>query len=213
MKQKWGLVLFSISLCLFLFASAWKYYEADQGVKIKTALDQSKELLIPSYAPQIGSQNPQIELVEFLDPQCESCRAFHPFTKHLVKKYGDKLRLTIRYAPFHEHSRFAIKVLEGARAQGKYWEALDILFKYQPYWGPHHGARPELIWTFLEKSHIDIEKIKKNMDNPQHDKLIKKELETLEKLGVRMTPSFFVNGEKLKEFGKESLEKLINAHQ
>ena len=168
-------------------------------------------LLIPPNAPQKGSNNPAVEIVEFLDPQCESCRTFYPIVNRILEKYPDKLRLTIRYVPFHEYSDFAIKVLEASRKQTKYWETLRVVFKYQPYWGGHHNAKPEVLWRMLPEAQLDLVKLQEDMGDPRLLDLIKRDQEDASKLGVQKTPSFFVNGIKLKKFGEQPLIELIES--
>lgn len=211
MKNRWGIIAFIICFTAFVFVAAWKYYGYNEQSKINKLMGESYELFIKPYSPQTGSGKPKVELVEFLDPECESCSEFSGFVKELLKEFKDDLRLTIRYAPFHGNSKFAIKVLEGAKAQGKYWECLELLFKYQPYWGDHHHPRPELIWQILKEANVDIEKIKAQMGDPAHDKMIESELQDVQTLEVRATPTFFVNGEKLRTFSRDSLKKLIES--
>ena len=55
-------------------------------------------------------------IVEFFDPACEACRAFHPIVKDIMAEHGDAVRVVIRYTPFHgAASEEAIRVLEAAR--------------------------------------------------------------------------------------------------
>src|SRR5690606_2620613 len=115
-------------------------------------------------------------LVEFLDPECESCRAFHPLVKMLMSEFEGKIQLVIRYAPFHGNSRLVIRILEAARLQGKYWETLEVLFQYQPQWGSHHHPRPDLIWKYLPEAGVDVNRIREDMHNPEIEAMIEKEI-------------------------------------
>ena len=95
--------------------------------------------------------------MEFLDPECESCRELYPYVKQIMAKHKDRVRLVIRYAPFHPNSEFAIRILESLRLQGKYWEGLELLFEHQPEWGSHHNPKPELIWGLLPELGVDVD--------------------------------------------------------
>jgi protein-disulfide isomerase len=127
----------------------------------------------------------------------------------LLQENEGKVQLVVRYAPFHPNSRFAIKILEAARKQGKYWEVMEVLFQYQPQWGDHHHPQPELIWKYLPESGVDVARIKEDMNDPAIDEMIEKEIQDLKDLGVRGTPTFFVNGRPLERFGFEPLRELI----
>ncbi|MBH49104.1 MAG: disulfide bond formation protein DsbA [Halobacteriovorax sp.] len=168
-------------------------------------------MLERDYSPTLGPDDAKVTLVEFLDPECESCRAFYPFVKELMAKYPNDIRLVVRYAPFHGNSKFAIKILEAARKQNKYWEALGVLFYFQPQWGDHHNPQPELIWNYLPQAGIDVEQIKKDMDDPKFVEIIEQDVSDVKDLGVRATPSFFVNGKPLTEFGFNQLQALIES--
>src|SRR5579871_5954217 len=84
--------------------------------------------LVRPHTPTLGPANAKVHLVEFLDPACEGCRAFYPVVKQLVAANPGKIRLWVRYVPIHRGADFVVKALEAARAQGKFWEALDLLF-------------------------------------------------------------------------------------
>ena len=65
-------------------------------------------------AAHIGQAGPQ-RTVEFLDPACETCRAFYPIVKDILKQYPNDVRLVIRYAPFHAGSDQVVKLLEAGK--------------------------------------------------------------------------------------------------
>lgn len=202
-----GAVLVLIATAFYFGASVYKANEAKEF----QSKGWEKEKFVPEYAPRLGPSSPEVYLVEFLDPECESCREFYPFVKMIMQENPEKVQLVVRYAPFHPNSKFAIKILEAARKQGKYWETLDVVFRSQPYWGSHHHPQPELLWKYLPEAGLDIEKLKKDMEDPEIEKMIEKEMAAVQELGVRGTPSFFVNGKRLETFGVEPLRALIES--
>ena len=123
--------------------------------------------------------------------------------------FKGKVQLVVRYAPFHQNSQIAIRALEAARMQGKYWEALELLFEKQPEWGNHHNPRPELIFDFLQSLNLNMERLKKDMESPLITKMIEQDYEDLRILNVRGTPSFYVNGRPLLNFGIGPLTELV----
>jgi hypothetical protein len=46
--------------------------------------------LVRPDSPTLGSADAPVTLVEFYDPECESCRAFHPTVKKILKDYDGK---------------------------------------------------------------------------------------------------------------------------
>ncbi len=176
------------------------------------------ESFVRDYSPRQGKKDAKVVLVEFLDPECESCRAFYPYVKKILADNPEKVQLVVRYMPFHKNSKYAIKVLEAAREQDLYWQTMAILFYFQPQWGDHHNPKPERIFPILKqiaenpesKFNIDLEKLKKDMENPKILEYIDQDMKDGKKLKVKATPTFFVNGKPLTKFGYQNLVNLIN---
>lgn len=206
MKNKKLFIFSSICLLLALFGIGVKLYQNAQKSKVSKI---ESSVFEREYSPSVGNKDAKVTMVEYLDPECESCRAFYPYVKRILNDFNGQVRLVVRYAPFHANSQFAVKILEAARKQGKYWEAMELLFHYQPAWGSHHNPRPELIWNYLPEIGLDIEKIKTDMNDPEISKIIQQDIADGQKLGVRMTPTFFVNGRQLERFGYEYLRDLV----
>ena len=113
------------------------YRKSVQGVR-KGTVNADGPLVRPD-SPTLGPADAPVTLVEFLDPECESCGAFSPTVKRILKDYDGKVRLVVRYMPFHPNSVLAATVTEAAGEQGKYWEMQELLFRRQPEWGEMHG--------------------------------------------------------------------------
>lgn len=211
-NPKTNLIIASVCFVLLFAIGAFTYKDAITK-SINSLSKTQNELFVRNYSPTLGPIDAKITLVEFLDPECESCRRFYPFVKEILKDNPGKIKLVVRYAPFHKNAKFIIKALEATRAQGKYWESLSILFKYQPYWADHHNPKPELIWSFLPQVGVDVEKAKLHMkdNNEKLSKMIEQEIADGETLSVRATPTFFVNGKPLIKFGYQQLKDAIEA--
>ena len=120
-----------------------------------------------------------------------------------------KIKLVIRYAPFHDGADYFVKILEAAKKQGKYWETLDIMYKSQRWWASHSNPQPQLIWKFLPKVGLDIERLQKDINDPAIAKLIEQDLDDAKTLNVKKTPGFFANGKPLQNFGYQQLQQLV----
>lgn len=164
---------------------------------------------VRSHSPVFGNSLARVTVVEWFDPECESCRVMHPVFKDLVKTYEDRVRFVLRYMPYHGNSMYAASALEEAREYGKYEQALDVLFEKQPLWGDHHEPRPELIVTYLTELGIPKEKLEAEYLIKKHGEKI--EIDQLDgnELGVRGTPTFYVNGRQLQSLGEAPLRDAI----
>ena len=128
-----------------------------------------------------------------------------------MKQHPDKIKLVLRYAPFHKDSSVVVAMLEAARLQGKYLETLGVIYKYQDKWASHHTPNIGLIWAFLPEAGVDIEKIKEDMKKPEIEALIAQDIADVKTLGVKATPEFFVNGKPLLKFGYKELQAHIES--
>ena len=149
-------------------------------------------------------------IVEFLDPACETCRAFYPLVKKMMAANPDRIRLVLRYAPFHNGSDKVVAVLEAARRQGKFWPALEALLAAQADWAPHHTPQVALVWRHLDGLGLNLEQMRADMAAPEIAGIIAQDLDDARILNVTQTPEFFVNGKPLPSFGYEPLKALVD---
>ncbi len=195
---------------LGLFFLGAKLYKGQKQDALNEMVKKEEQVFIRDYSPRMGDPKAKVVLVEFFDPECESCRAVYPGVKEILKEYQGKVQLVLRYAPFHGNSKEVIKALEAAKKQDKYWQALEVLFATQPQWGSHHNPRVELIYEILPKIGIDIQKLREDMKDPGLDSLLEQEMADLQRLGVKGTPTFYVNGQLPQGYSYQALRELLN---
>ncbi len=198
--------------CLVLigiFAATSFYYKGQQAEMYNFMAQNNASTFVRDHSQTLGSSDAKVFLVEFMDPACETCASFSPFVKQIMDANPGKIKLVLRYAPFHEGADYFVKILEAAKKQGKYWETLDVMFKSQENWTSHHVAQPKKIWPILQKTGLNLDQIKKDMNDPAIEKIIDQDLADAKTLSVRKTPGFFVNGKPLETFGSKQLYELI----
>ena len=209
MKRK---TLFTVALVGFFiaFIVATLIYNVerdDQAAQLATA---NQTALLRMHSPSLGPQDAPVVIVEFLDPACETCAAFYPMVKQLLAANPQKVRLVLRYAPFHKGSDQVVAALEAARKQGKLWPALETLLANQGAWVQNHAAQPGRIWPLLERAGVDLQRLRSDMAAPEITSAIEQDLLDAQTLGVRKTPDFFVNGRPLPSFGYQPLKELVD---
>lgn len=178
-----------------LFASAWP---------------QDQSALVRFHSPSLGPPAAKVEIVEFLDPACEGCRAVYPLVKQLMDAHPGRIRLTIRYAPFHKGADQVVRLLEAARRQGKYWQTLETLFSTQPRWAVNHTARLDFALKAISGLGLDMRRLEEDMRSPALAQLIQQDLRDAVALGVTGTPDFFVNGTRLAARSYDELKARID---
>jgi len=175
----------------------------------ETSESALSDIFIRPHSPRFGNSMARVTVVEWLDPECEACRAMHPAMKRIIADYGDRVLFVVRYMPFHKGSMFAASALEEAREFGKFEEALTVLFEKQAEWGNHHHPRPELIPNYLAKLGIPLAKLDREKLIAKHGEKIRLDQEDGDKVGVQGTPTFFVNELQLRELGEAELRAAI----
>ena len=122
----------SVSLILIVaFIAAVTIFQTEETSKNKNVSSDNLNIIERENAPTKGSEDARVTIVEFFDPACETCQVFYPLVNDLIKKYPGKVKVMMRYAPFHQGSDQVVKLLEAAHIQGQFWPALDILFANQ----------------------------------------------------------------------------------
>ncbi len=172
-----------------------------------TSVDRTA--LIRAHSPSLGPEQAPVVIVEFFDPACGTCRTFYPMVKQLMAGQPDRIRLVLRYAPFHKGSDKVVALLEAARRQGKFWPTLEALFESQDDWASNHTAKIELVWKHLDGVGLNLEQLAFDMTAPDLLQAIAQDLGDANTLGVSQTPEYFVNGRPLPSFGFEQLKQLV----
>ncbi len=170
-----------------------------------------ESILERAYSPSFGPKDAPVTVVEFFDPSCEACRAFHPTVKEILAAYPEDVRVVIRYTPFHEGSDVVVRLLETARMQGVFEPVLEAILESQPKWAKHGAPKLELAFQAAAAAGLDIEKAQKFMALPDITSILQQDMADVKAVGVRGTPTFFVNGKPLPEFGRQQLREFVDA--
>ena len=209
MKQK-TLFIVAAVLLLLVFALGTLVYKSEKTDQSVQLTERNRERLVRMHSPALGKADAPVVIVEFLDPACETCRAFYPLVKEMMAKNPDRIRLVLRYAPFHNGSDKVVAVLEAARKQGKFWPALEAILAAQAQWAPNHTPQVNLVWKHLEGLGLNLEQMRSDMTAPEIAAVIAQDLDDARALNVTKTPEFFVNGKPLPSFGYDPLKALVD---
>ena len=210
-KQRAVLVGAAVTLMVggfFLGASIFKSQRAERLAEIgKTATVENE--FVRGYSQRLGSPDAKVVLVEFFDPGCEACAALSPHVKAVVDAHPGQVQLVLRYIPLHQGADVAVKILEAARKQGKYWETLQMMFATQSEWASHHHPAPQKLGPYLPGLGLDVNRLQLDMQGMDIAHILQQDIADAQTLGVRKTPTFFVNGKPLPRFGLRELQELV----
>lgn len=114
------------------------------------------------------------QLVEFLDFECESCRAAHPLVEELKAEYGDRITSVNRYFP-----------LPGHRNSGTAALAVEA------------SAQAPVFRGYAQELGLDLARYDAAVAADSTKDRIRKDAAEGTALVVTGTPTFFLNGKKL----------------
>jgi protein-disulfide isomerase len=141
--------------------------------------------------PTRGSKDAKFTIVEFADFRCPHCAAAAEEIEALFGKRSDT-RLVYYYFPLggfnSEQSVKAAEAAEEARAQGKFWELSKILFAEQ------HALEDADLERYAQQVGLDMLRFKAAMASRVHRETIMKDKRLGESIGIRATPTLYVNG-------------------
>lgn len=208
-----------VTIAAVLGSNYYRSVQQSQSVTSNTNSGKPKispEQLVRPDSAVLGPADAKVTLVEFYDPECEACAAIAPAVKKMMADYEGRMRFVSRYMPLHPNSVPAAAFTEFAGENGKYWEAQEMLFKKQPEWGTKHGGpspSPAEVTGFFRKYAADLGLDAKKMEAALTEARFLEKIERDKKdgqaLGVKRTPTFFVNGRELMRFAESELRNLI----
>jgi len=202
------LVLGTAAFAALIFVVGWFAIDRTTPPVVDNEAPAGSALIRP-HSPVLGPDNAPVTIVEFFDPACEACRAMHPVLAEIRKRYPEKVRIVMRYATFHDGSDIAVRILETARLQDVFEPVLEALLAAQPQWADHSGARLDIAWAVAAEAGLDVDKAREEMDASQIDNVLTQDTADVATVGVRQTPTFFVDGRPLLDFGAQQLIDMV----
>lgn len=112
----------------------------------------------------------------------------------MLDKYPNDVKLVVKNFPIASH-KYALKAATAAlaaNAQGKYWEFHTKLFEN------YNKLNDTKIQDIAKELGLDMEKWTKDMELPAIKRSIAEDVANGRQVGVRGTPTVFINGKALK---------------
>ena len=153
-----------------------------------------------------GDVNSPVIVVEFTDFQCSACGGMYPIVEEVLKSYGPRVHFVMRNFPLttvHPNAYNAAQAAEAAKAQGKYWEYIDVLFKNQT------TLDRDSLKKYAAQVGLDRKQFDADFDSGKYEPVVRHDVEEGEGYGIEATPTIFINGVMLTEFSGEGLRAAI----
>jgi protein-disulfide isomerase len=186
-------------------------YREAVAASAREAAAKASAALYREHAPVIGPTDAKVTITEFFDPSCEACRAFYPIVKQIMGMHEGKVRLVLRYAALHEGSDEVIRIIEAARLQDKFTPVLEALLDQQPEWAVHSAPDLEKAWSIAGSAGLDLVRAKADSQSDGINAVLVQDAADVTAVGLTQTPTFFVNGKPLTEFGPQQLYDLVTS--
>jgi protein-disulfide isomerase len=181
---------------------------ADTGAEAEAAAVATREdSLRLSTAP--GST---VDLVEFLDFECEACRAAYPAVEQLRAEYGDRVDFVLRYfpVPSHANAERAARAVEAAARQGRHEAMYALMFETQTEWGEQQVPMDDRFRGYAERIGLDMGRYDADYTDPATAARVEADRRDGLALGVRGTPTFFVDGRMLEPRSLDDLRTALD---
>lgn len=155
-------------------------------------------LLYNDNAASWGPEDAPIQLVEFSDFECPYCSRFAAVVNQLKNDYEGNLRVVFRNFPlsFHVNARLLARGAVCANAQGNFWAFHDVAFQRQARLN-RPGASPLSVQDVAELAGdvgLNAEEMRFCLESSASDEQVARDRSDGEALGLRGTPTIFVNG-------------------
>lgn len=146
----------------------------------------------------IGDENAPVTIIEYASMTCPHCKSFHESTyKQLKEEYIDtgKAKFIMREFPFDP---LAAAVFMLARCSGDNYEnVVDLFFERQRDWAVREQALPKIRGLALQAGFTNESFESCLRDQKLLDGINAVKDHGYEELGVRATPTIFIDGEKM----------------
>jgi protein-disulfide isomerase len=125
----------------------------------------------------------------------------------LLAEYEGKVKLVVRDFPLEKHKNAikAAEAAESARAQGKYWEYIALMFRNQS------ALDPASLKGYADQLKLDRQKFDSDLDSGKYFDLVNRDKQAGLMLGISGTPALFVNGRRVESITKEAVRTAIEA--
>lgn len=142
--------------------------------------------------PFLGPENAAITIIEFSDYECPYCTRWHAEVwPQLQQAYPGQVRLVYRDFPLDSIHANAIPAAEAAGCageQGAYWDYHNRLFLGD------YGLGREAFDKYASELKLDSAAFEQCLDSRRYQAEVTADYQYAFELGVRSTPTFFVNG-------------------
>jgi protein-disulfide isomerase len=170
--------------------------------------DPERKYDLPIGASDVkGAKDGSITIMEFSDYQCPFCARVEPLIAEALAAYPTQAHFVYKHFPLesiHPHAMGASQAAIAAQKQGKFWEMHELLFANQ------RALQPEKLIEYAQQLELDIDKFKEDMNSDAVKQAVREDMRLASTVGVRGTPTIFVNGKVLRNRSIQGFKEMID---
>lgn len=141
--------------------------------------------------PVFGPDDAPITIIEFSDYECPYCQRWHQevFLK-IIEEYPDQVRIVYRDFPLesiHPNATPAAESANCAAEQDAFWPYHELLFSGNP-------LNKQAYLNYAEELDLNVEDFESCLDSGRYREEVQADYQFAASMGVRSTPTFFLNG-------------------
>ncbi|MBI3963688.1 MAG: DsbA family protein [Candidatus Kerfeldbacteria bacterium] len=159
--------------------------------------------------PRLGNPAAKLTIVAFEDFECPFSGEVFPTLRQVMVEHADDVLFVYRDFPItdvHPDAQRAAEAAQCALLQGKFWEYHDRLFQHQ------NALSSDDLVTYAEQVGLDLVDFATCLDRGQTRATVLQDFDDGVALGVRGTPTFFFNGQKVEgSLPRDAFEEIISA--
>jgi len=184
------------SLELAVSADGAQLFYEGRTYKLADPFRAIRESIRLESAPARGPLDAPVTVVEFSDYTCAYCRQFYlTLEKPLLERYGSQVRLVYKHFPLADvraWSEDAAAAAACAYRQGnqQFWAYHERLFQE----ADRLKEGQSLLLTLASDAGLESASFRRCLAERQGSTEVARDLDEAERLGVKVTPTFFVNG-------------------
>jgi protein-disulfide isomerase len=202
------LVVFAFAAGILVGYVAWGLGTAGEAVQTLQTAEQASgpvvEAPVATEEPQyirynvfsedayaLGPEDAPITIVEFSDFQCPYCRRWHEEVyEPLLAAYPGQIRMVYRHLPLTSIHPDAFAAAEAAMCAGEqdaFWQYHEKLFSSEI-------LGTDVYAQYAQELKLDMTAFEACMTDHKYQEAIQKDSDFALDLGIRSTPTFFING-------------------
>lgn len=229
LEARWALLGFVNATLVAIVIYQWVLVESERWAATPPGSTLDPQRVLATYAstpkldvtidaddPRLGSADVPAVLIVFSDFQCPACREFAHEISHLTDHFAGKLTVIFKHYPLGTACNTAVSVdrhpraceaawaAEAARRQGNFWPFHDGLF------ASDLDASEETLQRIAQEAGLNMVQFEVDRRAQATRQKILSDINTGSRLGVRGTPSVFLNGRRLNNRSRSVLQLLIH---